>query len=86
MGWGWGFSISAGANVIALVIFLIGSRFYRRIGPQGSPFTSIARVLVATVRKRRVAVVAESGDYWCGDDGERRKVVASTTLPTKSFR
>lgn len=83
MGWGWGFGISAGANVIALVIFLIGSRFYRRIGPQGSPFTSIARVLVATVRKRRVA---ESGDYWCGDDGERRKVVASTTSPTKSFR
>ncbi|KAM7496673.1 hypothetical protein LguiA_021087 [Lonicera macranthoides] len=86
VGWGWGFGISAGANVIALVIFLIGSRFYRYIGPQGSPFMSIARVVVATVRKRRLAVVAESGDYWCGDDGERRKVVNSTTSPTKSFR
>ncbi|KAI5333685.1 PREDICTED: NRT1/ PTR [Prunus dulcis] len=42
--WRLGFGLCAIANLIGLVIFLCGARFYRFDKPQGSPFVGLARV------------------------------------------
>ncbi|KAL2938705.1 Protein NRT1/ PTR FAMILY 2.7 [Bienertia sinuspersici] len=54
--WGLGFGIGVVANTIAIVAFLSGNSFYRHVKrPQGgSPFTSIARVVVASLRKMNI--------------------------------
>lgn len=83
--WKLGFGLSVGANILGLAIFLLGTRFYRRAKPEKSPFTGIARVVVATIRKRKVRLSSESEDFYYGYDGGLKvKKVASP--PTKSFR
>ncbi|KZV54435.1 hypothetical protein F511_09750 [Dorcoceras hygrometricum] len=54
VGWSFGFGMLAAAMAVALVVFLVGSRTYRRHVPVGSPFTRVAQVVVAAVRKRRL--------------------------------
>ncbi|KAL0375550.1 UNVERIFIED_CONTAM: protein NRT1/ PTR FAMILY 5.4 [Sesamum calycinum] len=55
VGWKFGFGMLVVAVAVALVVFLIGSGSYRRQAPVGSPFTRVAQVMVAAVRKRRLA-------------------------------
>ncbi|XP_068324841.1 protein NRT1/ PTR FAMILY 5.4-like isoform X1 [Pyrus communis] len=54
VGWAAGFGILTGAMVVALVLFLLGFKRYRKQGPLGSPFTKVVQVLVAAARKRCV--------------------------------
>lgn len=56
VGWMIGFGLPAVAMVFALVIFLLGSRFYRSHVPKGSPFVRIIQVFVAAYRKRHRCV------------------------------
>ncbi|OVA18158.1 Proton-dependent oligopeptide transporter family [Macleaya cordata] len=56
VGWDWGFGVCLAANFVGLIVFLVGKRYYRHVKPQGGPFTSLARVVVATIRKRKVLV------------------------------
>ncbi|XP_057955926.1 protein NRT1/ PTR FAMILY 2.7 [Malania oleifera] len=79
LGWAWGFSLCIAANALGLAVFVIGNRRYRHVKPQGSPFTGLARVLVAAYRKRKLPVSSEVDDYYHGAD-----VVAAT--PSKSFK
>ncbi|KAK6144505.1 hypothetical protein DH2020_021325 [Rehmannia glutinosa] len=80
--WAWGFGIGIAGNVLGLVVFVFGSRYYCRDKPKGSPFTSLVRVVVASVRKRKVVMFSrESEDYYYGNDG-----VKGTVAPTNSFR
>ncbi|KAK6144484.1 hypothetical protein DH2020_021304 [Rehmannia glutinosa] len=80
--WAWGFGIGIAGNVLGLVVFVFGSRYYCRDKPKGSPFTSLVRVVVASVRKRKVLISSrESEDFYYGDDG-----VKGTVAPTNSFR
>ncbi|KAF7120877.1 hypothetical protein RHSIM_Rhsim13G0090900 [Rhododendron simsii] len=83
--WGWGFGIGVAANVVGLVIFVAGSRFYRHLKPKGSPFTDLARVVVAALRKRNVAVSNKSEDYYCRSGGERGNEVVAT-VPSGTFK
>ncbi|PRQ33781.1 putative nitrate-transporting ATPase [Rosa chinensis] len=84
VGWKWGFALCAIANLIGLAIFLSGTRFYRFDKPQGSPFIGLARVIVATTRKRNLQISSdESKDYYYGH-GRVTDVVAAP--PSKSFR
>ncbi|KAK4441140.1 protein NRT1/ PTR FAMILY 2.7 [Sesamum alatum] len=84
LSWAWGYGICIAGNVIGLALFLAGSRFYYRDKPQESPFTSLARVVVACIRKRNAEVSSESADYYYGDaDGVKGAVEKA---PTKSFR
>ncbi|KAK9114095.1 hypothetical protein Syun_020892 [Stephania yunnanensis] len=46
-GWQWGFGISTAAILVSIPIFLAGSPGYRNKIPTGSPFTTIAKVLMA---------------------------------------
>ncbi|KAH9658651.1 protein NRT1/ PTR FAMILY 5.4 [Citrus sinensis] len=51
VGWAVGFGVMAGALALALAIFLIGIKRYRKQAPVGSPFTTVAQVFVAAARK-----------------------------------
>ncbi|RLM59125.1 protein NRT1/ PTR FAMILY 4.4-like [Panicum miliaceum] len=48
-----GFGVSAAAMAVGLVSLVAGVAFYRNKPPQGSIFTSIAKVFVAAVTKRK---------------------------------
>ncbi|KAE9592739.1 hypothetical protein Lal_00029247 [Lupinus albus] len=52
--WAMGFGLLAGVLGIALAVFLLGIKRYRKEGPYGSPFTRLAQVFVAATRKWRV--------------------------------
>ncbi|RZR76593.1 hypothetical protein BHM03_00001438 [Ensete ventricosum] len=49
--WSLGYGVSATTNTIAVVLLLLGSKHYRRTAACGSPFTGLARVAVAAIRK-----------------------------------
>ncbi|XP_057810890.1 protein NRT1/ PTR FAMILY 4.6-like [Salvia miltiorrhiza] len=48
-GWQWGFGISTLTIFLSIPLFLAGSKFYRNKIPQGSPLTTISKVLVASL-------------------------------------
>ena len=76
--WTVGFGICVACNAIAVILFLFGNKIYRHIKPKGSPFTSMVRVIVAAVRKRRVYSRNQDYNYDVND--------TSTTAPSESFR
>lgn len=81
--WTLSFGLSAAVNAVAIALFLFGSRFYRLVVPQGSPFISIARVLVASFRKGdRVAGEKVGDDYFYGTS----KLKMLHGSPTSSLR
>ncbi|CAM8949778.1 unnamed protein product [Rhodiola kirilowii] len=52
VGRGWGYGISAGTMVIAVIVLLCGTKLYRFRKPQGSPLTVIWRVLILAAKNR----------------------------------
>ncbi|KAL8167204.1 hypothetical protein V2J09_008703 [Rumex salicifolius] len=52
VGRGYGYGISAGAMVIAVMVLFCGTKYYRYKKPQGSPLTVIWRVVFLAWRKR----------------------------------
>ncbi|KAL6140171.1 hypothetical protein ACLB2K_058472 [Fragaria x ananassa] len=52
IGRGLGYGISAGTVVIALIVLLLGTPFYRYKKPRGSPLTMIWRVIFLAWKKR----------------------------------
>ncbi|KQK18670.1 protein NRT1/ PTR FAMILY 3.1 [Brachypodium distachyon] len=54
VGWGWGLGVPAFCMALSVVAFVSGYPLYRRLDPAGSPFTRLAQVVVAAVRKRRL--------------------------------
>lgn len=78
--WALGFGVCVAANAIGLTVFILGKRYYRHIKPKGSPFMSIARVVVAAIRKRKVI---ERKGYFYGDDVGISRI---NSRPTDSFR
>ncbi|GMY10679.1 protein NRT1/ PTR FAMILY 2.6-like [Fagus crenata] len=67
--WRLGFGLSAITNFIALALFFFGNRFYLHDKPQGSPFTGLVRVIVATIRKWKAKLSSNIEDYYFGHDG-----------------
>ncbi|CAL0307521.1 unnamed protein product [Lupinus luteus] len=59
IGRGWGFGISAGTMVIAVLVLLCGTPFYRFRRPQGSPLTVIWRVFILAWKKRSLPFPSE---------------------------
>ncbi|KAL6000412.1 hypothetical protein ACLOJK_024108 [Asimina triloba] len=51
-GWQLGFTISSGALVVALLVFISGFPWYRHKIPSGSPFTRIFKVFLSAIRNR----------------------------------
>ncbi|KAL8146222.1 hypothetical protein AgCh_004094 [Apium graveolens] len=81
--WAIGFGLSAFANLLGSVIFLLGSRFYYRPNLDKSPYTDIAHVIVAATRKWNVPLSSKSEDYNCCHDADTKKI---NIAPTKSLR
>ncbi|KAG9132873.1 hypothetical protein Leryth_014821 [Lithospermum erythrorhizon] len=74
----WGYGICACAIVIALIIFLLGTRRYRFKKLVGSPLTQIASVFVAAWRKRKIELPSDSSllfnvDDFVVDDPKKKK-------------
>ncbi|KAL0455984.1 UNVERIFIED_CONTAM: protein NRT1/ PTR FAMILY 5.4 [Sesamum latifolium] len=78
VGWKFGFGMLVVAVAAALVVFLIGSGSYRRQAPVGSPFTRVAQVVVAAVRKRRLAE-GEGRGIFVEEDGGTVHPLARTS-------
>ena len=83
VGWGLGFGICAIANAIAVVLFVLGKRFYRQVKPKGSPFTSIARVIVVAIQKRKLLGTSGNQDYYLETTGVLKM---ETGASTKNFK
>ncbi|KAJ8639158.1 hypothetical protein MRB53_015852 [Persea americana] len=56
VGWTLGYGLPTLGLLVAVMIFITGTPFYRHKLPSGSPFTRMARVIVASIRKWRVAL------------------------------
>ena len=56
VGWGWGLGIPTIAMALSIIAFLVGSPFYNRFKPAGSPLVRLAQVIVAAVKKRKEVV------------------------------
>ncbi|XP_058094773.1 protein NRT1/ PTR FAMILY 5.2-like isoform X2 [Magnolia sinica] len=56
VGWALGYGLPTFGLALSLLVFLVGTPFYRHKLPSGSPFTKMARVLVAALRKSKVPV------------------------------
>ncbi|CAH9085216.1 unnamed protein product [Cuscuta epithymum] len=67
VGWTVGYGILTAATVLALVVFLVGSRTYCKEAPVGSPFTKVAQVVVAAVRKRGVSEARDAHGIYVYD-------------------
>ncbi|XP_010276618.1 PREDICTED: protein NRT1/ PTR FAMILY 5.4-like [Nelumbo nucifera] len=90
VGWGVGFGILVIAMTVALVLFLLGWRSYRRQASVGSPLTRVAQVFVAAARKWHLPDSKGGGYGECAEDrrdGLAMEVQPSRTLaPTDQFR
>ncbi|CAN6441048.1 unnamed protein product [Victoria cruziana] len=58
--WTLGFSIPTAAMFLSCVCFFLGTKIYVKVKPEGSPFTSLAQVFVACIKKRRLKAVSQS--------------------------
>ena len=58
--WAVGFGICVVVILIGIAIFLLGNHYYRHIKPQGSPFTSLYRVIIAAIRKRMISISSKT--------------------------
>ncbi|XP_054814211.1 protein NRT1/ PTR FAMILY 5.4-like [Prosopis cineraria] len=68
VGWAMGLGLPAIVLVFALATFLLGIKRYRKEGPTGSPFTRIAQVFVAAIRKWRVDSTHDPHNYWSAEE------------------
>lgn len=64
VGWALGYGLPTLGLAISIGIFLAGTRYYRHRVPAGSPFTRMARVIVAAVRKWRVRVPSDAKELY----------------------
>ncbi|WMV56369.1 hypothetical protein MTR67_049754 [Solanum verrucosum] len=80
--WKFGYFVCVAVNFVGLVVFLSGSRFYHYAKLEGSPFTSLAHVIVATIRKRKLPILDENNWY----NGPHANVDQTMSIaPSKSF-
>lgn len=64
VGWTLGYGLPTIGLAISIIIFLVGTPFYRHKLPTGSPFTKMGRVIVAALRKWRVPVPADPKELY----------------------
>jgi peptide/histidine transporter 3/4 len=61
VGWGWGLGIPTLAMALSIVVFIIGSPYYKKKKPEGSPLVRLAQVIVAALHKRKAVAPADPG-------------------------
>ncbi|KAG8049384.1 hypothetical protein GUJ93_ZPchr0009g402 [Zizania palustris] len=81
--WAIGLAVPAALMGLSCALFFMGTRLYVRVRPEGSPFTSFVRVLVAAARKRRLPPPVSADDLF--DPPHHSKLVAKIAY-TDQFR
>ncbi|KAF7804612.1 protein NRT1/ PTR FAMILY 5.2-like [Senna tora] len=56
VGWSLGYGLPTAGLAVSVLVFLVGTPYYRHKLPSGSPLNKIVQVLVASVRKWKVQV------------------------------
>ncbi|GMH19922.1 hypothetical protein Nepgr_021763 [Nepenthes gracilis] len=64
VGWALGYGLPTVGLAVSISIFLAGTPFYRHRVPTGSPFTRIAKVIVAALRKWKVDVPSDPKELY----------------------
>lgn len=64
VGWTLGYGLPTAGLAISIMIFLAGTPFYRHRVPSGSPFTRMAKVIVAALRKWNTPLPADSKELY----------------------
>ncbi|CAI8587800.1 unnamed protein product [Vicia faba] len=57
--WKFGFGIPTLCMLCSIILFFVGTKIYVHVKPEGSIFSSIAQVFVASFRKRKVKIPSE---------------------------
>ncbi|VAI69185.1 unnamed protein product [Triticum turgidum subsp. durum] len=83
--WAVGFGVCLATSTFSLVMLLLGARYYRMPVTKGSPYTDLARVVVAAVRKASVQVDAHGGVRYNVGDGAF-VTSGSDGAPSKTLR
>ncbi|XP_039138702.1 protein NRT1/ PTR FAMILY 5.2-like [Dioscorea cayenensis subsp. rotundata] len=86
VGWSLGYGIPLLGLAVSVCIFLFGTSFYRHKVPQGSPFTRMAKVVVAALKKWRVVVPSDPKDLHELDLEEYAKKSKTRIDSTDSLR
>jgi MFS family permease len=73
VGWTLGYALPTLGLAISIAIFMAGTPFYRHKVPAGSPFTRMAKVIVAAVRKWRVRIPDDPKELYELDSEEYAK-------------
>ncbi|KAK2985199.1 hypothetical protein RJ640_010488 [Escallonia rubra] len=64
VGWSLGYGLPTVGLAISILIFLSGTSFYRHKKPSGSPFTRMARVIVAALKKWSVPIPSDPKELY----------------------
>lgn len=75
--WPLGYGIPTGIMILSIVIFFVGTRLYIYVPPSGSIFSSLARVVVASIRKRKLELP-------CPDDVGQQELQLYSPPSTRS--
>lgn len=86
IGWGWGLGIPTAAMAVSAASFAAGYKMYRRLEPAGSPFTRLAQVVVAAVRKRKVAAIDDPRILYENDEMDKAISLSGKLVHTKQLR
>ncbi|KAH7662748.1 Proton-dependent oligopeptide transporter family protein [Dioscorea alata] len=86
VGFAVGYALPTFGLMFSVLVFLIGTPYYRHKLPSGSPFTKIAAVLVAAIRKSNVPLPDDPNELHELDDKEYARVGKSRISSTPSLR
>ncbi|KAK3444552.1 LOW QUALITY PROTEIN: hypothetical protein EUGRSUZ_A01363 [Eucalyptus grandis] len=64
VGWALGYGLPTLGLALSVLVFLVGTPFYRHKVPSGSPFTRIAQVLLASIRKWKLPVPTDPKELY----------------------
>lgn len=85
IGWGWGLGIPTFAMAISIVSFVAGYSMYRFLEPSGSPFTRLAQVVAAAVRKRKLPKLSDPSSLHENDEMDAPISLSGKLVHTKQL-
>ncbi|XP_022964063.1 protein NRT1/ PTR FAMILY 5.2-like [Cucurbita moschata] len=87
IGWTLGYGLPTAGLAIATAIFVAGIPFYRHKVPAGSPFTRMAKVIVAAINNRKLPLPREAKELyeWDLEESTKKKKFRMEPTPTLSF-
>ncbi|XP_023515136.1 protein NRT1/ PTR FAMILY 5.2-like [Cucurbita pepo subsp. pepo] len=87
IGWTLGYGLPTAGLAIATAIFIAGIPFYRHKVPAGSPFTRMAKVIVAAINNRKLPLPRDAKELyeWDLEEYTKKKKFRMEVTSTLSF-